>query len=80
MFVSDVTHLSNLAGHKKECPECMRIVNLSSKIQQMPSMKIIVMVAPLPITFKHLDIPQERPDEQRQTIREVLNKVPQRVL
>jgi len=58
----------------------MKIGNLSSKIRQMPSTHSIVMVALLPIPIKNRNIPQKRLDEERQTNREVLNEVLQRLL
>jgi hypothetical protein len=36
IFMSDITHLSNFAGDKKEWSVYMTIGNLSSKIRQMP--------------------------------------------
>jgi len=80
IFTSDGTHLSNLAANKKEWPVYMTIGNLSSKIRQMPSINSLVMVALLPIPIENHSIPQMRLDEQRQTTREVLNDVLQRVL
>jgi len=71
----DGTHLSNLAGDINEWPVYMTIRNLSSKIRQMPSTHSVIMVALLLIPIKNCNIPQKRLDEQRQTIREVLNKV-----
>jgi len=79
IFMSDGTHLSNFAGHKKEWPVYMTIGNLSSKIRQMPSTHTVVMVALLPIPIKNRNISQKRLDEQRQTNQEVLDKVRQRV-
>jgi len=75
IFMSDRTHLSNFAGDKKEWPEYMTVGNLSSKIRQMPSMHSVVIVALLPIPIKNCNIPPKRLDDQRQTNREVLNKV-----
>jgi hypothetical protein len=80
IFMSDRTHLSNFAGDKKEWPVYMTIGNLSSKIRQMPLTHSVVMVALLPIPIKNRNIPQKRLDEQRQTNREVLNKVLRRLL
>jgi hypothetical protein len=80
MFVADGTHLSNVAGDKKEWPVYMTIGNLSSKIRQMPSTHSVVIVALLPIPIKNRDIPQKPVDEQRQINSEVLNKVPRWVL
>jgi hypothetical protein len=77
--MSDGTHLSNFAGDKKEWPVYMTIGNLSSKIRQMPSMHSFVMVALLPIPIMNRNIPQLRLDEQRETIREVLNEVHHRI-
>jgi len=53
----------------------MAIGNLSSKICQMPSVHIVVMVTLLPIQMKNRDIPQMRMDDQWETIREMLNNV-----
>jgi hypothetical protein len=78
--MSDEAHLSNFAGDKIEWPVYMTIGNLSSKIHQKPSAHTIVMVALLPIPIKNCNIPQKRLDQQRQTNREVLNKVLRRVL
>ena len=58
----------------------MTIDNVSAKIGQMPSMHSVVMVALLPIPIKNRNIPQMRLDQQRQTSREVLNEVLQRLL
>jgi len=80
IFMSDRTHLSNFAGDKKEWPVYMTTGNLSWQIRQMPSMHTVVMVALLPIPIKNRNIAQRRLDEQRQTIREVLNEVLRRVL
>jgi len=80
IFMSDGTHLSNFAGDKKEWPVYMTIGNLSLKIRQMPSTHSVVMVALLPIPIKNRNIPQEGLDEPRQTNREVLNEVLQRLL
>jgi len=80
IFMSNGTHLSNFAGDKKEWPVYMTIGKLSLKIRQMPSTYSIVIVALLPIQIKNRNIPQKRLDEQRQTKREVLNKVLWRIL
>jgi len=80
IFMSDGTHLSTFAGDKKEWPVYMTIVNLPSKICQMPSMHSVVMVALLPIPIKNRSIPQKWLDEQWQTNREVLNKALRRIL
>jgi len=77
--MSDGTHLSNFAGDKKEWPVHMTTGNLCSKICQMPSMHIVVMVALLLIPMRNPNIHQKRLDEQRQTNQELLNKVLQRV-
>jgi len=58
----------------------MTIGNLSSKIRQIPSIDTDVMVALLPMPITNHYIPQKRLDEQRQTNRDVLNKVLRRVL
>jgi hypothetical protein len=73
-FLSDGTHLSNFANDKKEWPVHMTIGNLFSKIRPMPSMQSVVMVALLPIPFKHRKIAQKRLHDQRQTHRKVQNK------
>jgi hypothetical protein len=78
--MSDRTHLSNFAGDKKQWPVYMTIGNLSSKILQTPSTHSVVMVHILPILIKNRNIPQKGLDEQRQTNREVLNEVLQRLL
>jgi len=80
IFMSDGTHLSNLAGDKKEWPGYIMIGNWSSKVRQMPATHIVVMVALLAIPIKNRNIPQKRLDEQRHTHWEVLNEVLQRVL
>jgi hypothetical protein len=80
IFMSDGTHLSNFAGDNQQWPVYMTIGNLSSKIRQIPSTHSVVMVTLLPIPIKNRNIPQTRLDEQRQTNREVLNKVLRRVL
>jgi len=80
IFMSDGTHLSNIAGDKQESPVYMTIGNLSSKLRQMPSTHSVVMVALLPVPIKNRNIPQTRLEEQRQTNREMLNKVLRRVL
>ena len=80
IFTCNGTHLSNFAGDKHGWPGYMTIGNLSSKIRQMPSVHDIGMVALLPIPTKNRYIPQTLLDEQRQTNREVLNKVLRRVL
>jgi len=46
----------------------------------MPSTHSVVMVALLPILIKNCNMPQKWLDEQRQTNREVLNKVLRRLL
>jgi len=80
MFMSDGMHLSNFAGDKKEWLIYSTTGNLSSNLRRMPSTHSGVMVALLPIPIMTCNIPQERLDEQRQTNREVLNKVLRRVL
>jgi len=77
--MSDGTHLSNFAGDKKEWPVYMTMGNLSLKIRQLPSMHRFVMVTHLPIPMKNGNISQKSLDEQRQSNREVLNEVLQRV-
>jgi hypothetical protein len=73
--MSDGTHLSNVAGDKKQWPVSMTIGNQSSKIRQTPSTHTVVMVILLPIPIKNRTISQKRLDEPRQTHREVLNEV-----
>jgi len=80
IFMSDGTHLSDFAGDNKEWPAYMTIGNLSSKIRKKPSTHSVVMVALLPIPIKNRNVPQKLLDEQRQTHREVLNKVLQQLL
>ena len=80
IFMSDITHLSNFAGDKKECPVYMTIGNLSSEIRQTPSTHSVVMVALLPIPIKNRNIPQKRLDERWQLNREVLNELLRRLL
>jgi len=67
IFMFDGTHLSNVAGDKKEWPVYMTIGNLSSKIRQMPSTHSVVMVALLLIPMKNRNIPQKWLDEEQQT-------------
>jgi len=78
--MSNRTHLSNISGNKTEWPVYMTIANVSSKIRQIPSTHTITMVALLPIPINNRNIPQKRLDEQRQTNREMLNKVHGQVL
>ena len=80
IFMSDGTHLSDVAGDKTEWPVYMTIRNLSWKIRQMPSSHTVVMVALPPIPHKNRNIPQNRLDEPRQTNSEVLNEVLQQIL
>jgi hypothetical protein len=80
IFMSDRTHFSNFAGAEKKWPVYMTIGNLSSKMRLMPSMHSVIQVAILPIPIKNRKIPQKWLDEQRQTNREVLNEVLQRVM
>jgi len=75
IFLSDRTHLSNVAGDENEWSVIMTFGNLSSKICQMPSTHSVVMVALLPIPINNRNIPQNLLDEQRQSSREVLNAV-----
>jgi hypothetical protein len=58
----------------------MTIGNLSSKIRKMPSTHTVAIVALRLIPMQSCNIPQKRLDEQRQTNREVLNKVLRREL
>jgi hypothetical protein len=78
--MSEGTHFSNIAGYKIEWPVYMTIGNLSSKISETPSTHSVVMVVLLPIPIKNHGIAQKGLDDQRQTNREVLNKVLQRLL
>jgi len=80
IFIFNGTHLPNFARDMQERPVYKTIVNLSSKIHQMPSMHSILMVALLPILIKHHKIPQWKLDEQRETNWEVLNQVLLQVL
>jgi len=75
MFMSDGTHLTNVAGDKKEWPLYMIIGNVCSKLCQMPSSHSVVMAALLPIPIKNHNIPQKSLDEQQPTQREMLHKV-----
>jgi len=67
IFISDGTHLSNLAGHQTHWPVYMTIGNESSKIYQMPSTRSVVMVTLLLIPIKNQNIPHKRQDEQPKT-------------
>jgi len=58
----------------------MTFSNLSSKIHQMTWMYSIVIVALLPFPIKNCKIPQMWWEEQRQTNREVMNEILQRIL
>jgi len=58
----------------------MAIGNQYSKIRQMPPWHSVVVVALLEIEKNKCNIPQKRLDQQRETNREVLNKVRRRVL
>jgi len=80
IFLSNGTHLSNVAGDKKEWPVSMTIGNLSSKIRQMPSTHTVAMVNLLPIPIKHCNIPPKGLNQQWQPNRDVLNEVLRRVL
>jgi hypothetical protein len=66
-FMSDGTHLSNIAGDKKEWPAYMTIRNLSPKVCQMLLTHSVVMVALLLNAIKNRNFPQKRLDEQRHT-------------
>ena len=79
-FMFDGIHLSNFAGDKTEWPGYMTIDNLSMKIRQIPSTHSVVIVALLPLPIKDCNVHLKRLDEQRQTNREVLNEVLQRLL
>jgi hypothetical protein len=65
IIMSDGTHLSNFAGHRKEWPVYMPIRYLSSKIRQMLTTHSVVMVALRLIPIKNRNIPHKRLDEQR---------------
>jgi hypothetical protein len=78
-LMSDGTHLSNFAGDVTEWPVYITFGNLSSNIRQKPSTYTVVMVALRPNPIKNCNIPQERPDEQQLTNREVLKEVLRRV-
>jgi hypothetical protein len=58
----------------------MTIGNLSSKIRQMPLTHKFEMVTPLPIPLKNRNITQKRMDELKQTKREMLNNILQRLV
>jgi len=74
IFMSDGTHLSHFAGHKKEWPVEMTMGNVSSKICPIPSTYSIFLVTLLLIPIKNHNIVQKRLDEQWQTNWEVLNE------
>jgi hypothetical protein len=80
IFMSDGTHLLNFVSNKQEWPVYMTIGNLSAKIRQMPSTHSVVKVALLPIPIQNRNSPHKRLNMQRETNREVLNKVLQQVL
>jgi len=79
-YMSDGTHLANLAGGMKEWPVYMTIGNVLSKIRRILSTHSVVMVALLPIPIKNRNISQNGLHAQRQTNREVLNEILWRVL
>ena len=58
IFVSDGTHRLTFTGDKIEWRVYMTIGNLSSKLPQKPSTHCVVMLAPLPIPIKNLNILQ----------------------
>jgi hypothetical protein len=58
--MSDGTHLSNVAGNKRQWPEYMAIGNLSSKISQMPSTQSVIVVALLLIRVQNRNIAQKQ--------------------
>jgi hypothetical protein len=66
-FMSDRTHLLNIAGYSTEWPVYMITGNLSVKIRQRPSSHSFIVVTPLPIPIKNGIIPLMQRDEQRQT-------------
>jgi len=80
IFMSDGTHLLNLAGDNKEWPGYMIMYNVSSNIRHMPSTQSVLIIALLPIPIINRNIPQKWLDKQREINREVLNEVLQRVL
>jgi len=80
IFMSDRTHVSNIARDMIEWPAYMTIRNLTSKICQMPPMHNVLMAALLRIPLKNHNIPLKWLDEQRRTNWEVLNEVLRRVL
>jgi hypothetical protein len=61
-FMSYGTHLSNIAGDKKEWPAYMTIRNLSSKVCQMLLTHSVVMVALLLNAIKNRNFLQKRVD------------------
>jgi hypothetical protein len=63
IFISDRTHLSNIAVEKTERPVYMAIGNLSLKLRQMHSTHSSVMDALLLIPIKIRNIPEKRRDE-----------------
>jgi hypothetical protein len=73
IVISDGTQISNVDGNKQEWPVSMAIGKLCSKIRQVPSTHIVIMVALLAIPITNCNILQMRLDKQRQTNREVLN-------
>jgi hypothetical protein len=75
IFMSDRINLSNCAGAKELWPVYMTIGNHVSKIRQMPSMHIVVLVALLPIRINRLNIPHIRLDEHWGRHRDVLNEI-----
>jgi len=75
IFMSGRSHLLYFAANKTEWLVSMLIGNQSSKIGQMLSFDCVVMVALLPTPIKNSNIPQKWFNEQRQTHREVMNKV-----
>jgi hypothetical protein len=75
IFMSDRINLSNCAGAKEQWPVSMTIGNHVSKIPQMPSTHIVVIVALQPILINRLNIPHMRLDEQWGKHRDVLNEI-----
>jgi hypothetical protein len=75
IFMSNGTHLSNVAGDKKERLLYMTFGNPSSKIRQTPSTQSFIMFALRPIPINNGNILQQWLDEQWQIIREVMKEV-----
>jgi hypothetical protein len=80
IFMFDGIYLSDFSCDMKEWPVYLTISNLTSKICQMPSTHIMIMVLHLSILIKNHNIARMLLDELRQTNRDVLNMVPWRVV